>query len=125
MKKILLFLISIVILSSCDKPDRVDHQDKDYIYVWQYDGNDSSLVKFNQPRYVRLNVYGGHHKNHHIKVDFYDGTYRCYSLSSHNIPNRCELVDKAQMAYHKGQPIVGIFKEIYYPHHDYIFIKYE
>lgn len=125
MKKILIFLISIVILSSCDKVDRIDHQDKDYIYIWQYDGNDSTLVKFNQPRYVKFNVYGGHHKNHHIKVDFNDGYYRCYSLSKFNIPNRCELVRQAQIAYRNGHPIVGVFKEVYYPYHDYIFIRYE
>ena len=49
MKQILIFVFSILMLSACDKPDRIDHQDAKYIYVWQYDGDDSTLVKFSQP----------------------------------------------------------------------------
>lgn len=44
-----IFLFGVVLFMSCGKSDRIDHEDNRYIYVWQYDGEDSILVKFSQP----------------------------------------------------------------------------
>ena len=126
MKQILIFIFAIIILSACSKPDRIDHQDDKYIYVWQYKGDDSTLVKFNRPVIKELKVMGGHHKNHHIKVDLYDnGNYDCCRLPYDSNIDRCKTVDKAQDAAYNGTPIIGIFQEQFYPIHDFRFIKYK
>ena len=70
MLKYLFFIFGIIVLVSCGKSDRIDKQDKDYIYVWKYKGNDSTLVKYSQPRIVERKVCGGRHENHKIYVDF-------------------------------------------------------
>ena len=114
----------MLMLYACDKADRIDHQDDKYIYVWQYDGDDSTLVKFSQPVIKELKVMGGHHKNHHIKVDFHNnGRYDCCVLPW--CIDRCKTVDMAQDAEYKGTPIIGIFQEQFYPIHDFRFIKYK
>ena len=124
MKQILIFIFGILMLSACDKADRIDHQDAKYIYVWQYDGDDSTLVKFSQPIIKELKVMGGHHKHHHIKVDFRNnGIYDCCMLPWDI--DRCKTVDRAQAAAYKGKPIIGIFQEQFYPIHDFRFIKYK
>lgn len=126
MKKLFILFISYIVvfsMTSC-KFDRIDHEDANYIYVWQYDGDDSTLVKFSQPIYVERNVMGGHHKNHHIKVDINnDGNYICTRIP-YNI-NRCAVVNKAQEAWYYNKPIIAIFKESFYPYHELTFVRYK
>ena len=69
---------------------------------------------------------GGHHKHHHIRVDLYNnGNYDCCGLPYDGSVDRCETVQKAQDAYDKGTPIIGIFQEQFYPTHEFYFIKYK
>ena len=111
---------------SCGKSDRIDSQDKDYIYVWKYKGNDSTLVKYSQPRIVERKVCGGRHKNHKINVDFNnDGFYQRCRLPTDGSVDRCETVRHAQYAQQTNKPIVGIFREYFYPYHEYVFIRYK
>lgn len=125
-----IFLFSAVLFVSCGRSDRIDHEDNRYIYVWQYDGDDSTLVKFSQPVFREFKVMGGHHtKAHHIKVDWDNsGYYDCHSLSSDlyvNGGDMCWIVDKAQKAYYNRNPLIGIFKEEFYPYHRFHFIRYK
>lgn len=125
-----IFLFTVVLFVSCGKSDRIDHEDDRYIYVWQYDGEDSILVKFNQPVFREFNVMGGHHtKTHHIKVDWDNsGYYECYSITSDSYVSggdMCWIVDKAQKARYNKNPLIGIFKEEFYPHHRFHFIRYK
>ena len=128
MKHLFILFLSIIFFTSCGKqPSRIDHEDNKYIYVWNYEGNDSILLKYNKPIYKEFNVLGGHHHTaHHIKVDFNNnGHYDCHSISSdYNIScdDRCYIVDKAQET---NVPIKAIFKEVFYPYHEYHFIKYK
>lgn len=119
---ILVVLVGLLMLVGC-KPDRIDHTDKDYIYVWQYHDEDSTLVKFHQPIYIERKVYGGHHhKSHHIKVDMNNnGRYECVHLPDRGI-DRCATVDRAQ---HTRTPLTGVFKVSYYPHYNVVFVKYK
>ena len=126
MKKFILIFIVGLLFVSCGKKDRIDHMDYKYIYVWKYDGGDSVLVKYSQPVMREFNVMGGHHKNHHIRVDFKgNGIYDCCQLPYDGSVDRCGTVDIAQQAYHRRKPIVGIFKERFYPYHEFVFIKYK
>ena len=126
MLKYLFFIFGIIVLVSCGKSDRIDTQDKDYIYVWKYKGNDSTLVKYSQPRIVERKVCGGRHKNHKIYVDFNnDGFYQRCSLPTDGSVDRCETVRHAQYAQQTNKPIVGIFMEYFYPYHEYVFIRYK
>ena len=127
MKYLFILFLSIILFTSCDKQSKIDHEDNKYIYVWNYKGNDSILVKYNKPIYKEFNVLGGHHsKNHHIKVDFNNnGHYDCHSISSDSYVNdndKCYIVNKAQDT---NKPIKAVFKEVFYPTHEYHFIKYK
>ena len=111
---------------SCGKADRVEGQNSKYIYVWKYDGGDSVLVRYSQPVLREFNVMGGHHKNHHIKVDFKgNGVYDCCQLPYDGSVDRCGTVDIALMAGNSRKPVVDIFKEKFYTYHDFIFIRYK
>lgn len=125
-----IFLFGVVLFVSCSKSDRIDHEDNCYIYVWQYDGEDSTLVMFSQPVFREFKVMGGHHtKTHHIKVDWKNnGHYVCHSISSDfyvSDGDRCWIVDKAKKASYDKKPLIGIFKEEFYPHHRFHFIRYK
>lgn len=110
----------------CNRPDKIDHQDSEHIYVWEYTENDSVLVMYNQPIHKEFKVMGGHHKNHHIKVDFdNDGRYDCCQLPDDGSVDRCKTVEIAQQAEYCGKPIIGVFQEVFYPHHYFVFIKYK
>lgn len=126
MKKFVYILFVAFLFVSCGKADRIERQDSKYIYVWKYDGGDSVLVRYSQPVLREFNVMGGHHKNHHIRVDFKgNGVYNCCRLPCNNSVNRCKTVDIAKQAAYKRKPVVGIFKEKFYPYHEFIFIKYK
>jgi len=125
-----IFLLSVVLFVSCGRSDRIDHEDNRYIYVWQYNGEDSTLVKFSQPVFREFKVKGGHHtKNHHIKVDWNNnGYYECYSISSDSYVSygdMCWIVDKAQKVRYNKNPLIGIFKEEFYPYHRFHFVRYK
>ena len=125
-----IFLFGVVLFMSCSKSDRFDHEDNRYIYVWQYNGKDSTLVMFSQPVFREFKVMGGHHtKTHHIKVDWKNnGHYVCHSISSDSYVSgvvRCWIVDKAKKASYDKKPLIGIFKEEFYPHHRFHFIRYK
>ena len=125
-----IFLFGVVLFMSCSKSDRIDHEDNRYIYVWQYNGKDSTLVMFSQPVFREFKVMGGHHtKTHHIKVDWKNnGHYVCHSISYDSYVSggdRCWIVDKAKKASYDKKPLIGIFKEEFYPHHRFHFIRYK
>ena len=125
-----IFLLSAVLFVSCGRPDRIDHEDNRYIYVWQYDGEDSTLVKFSQPVFREFKVMGGHHtKAHHIRVDWDNsGYYDCHSISSDSYVSdgkSCWIVDKAEKARYNKKPLIGIFKEEFYPYHRFHFVRYK
>ena len=125
MKKFVYVLFMAFLFASCGKADRIERQDSKYIYVWKYDGGDSALVQYSQPVLWEFNVMGGHHKNHHIKVDFKgNGAYDCCQLPYDGSVDRCGTVDIAQQALYRKKPVVAIFKEMFYPYHEFIFIKY-
>lgn len=124
--KLITLLILLLGLTSC-KSDRIDHTDSNYIYVWKYDiSGDSALYKYKQTRLIELKVMGGFsYKSHRcIKVDFdNDGYYK-----SINVPygmDRYAIVKKAKQAAWDGKPLIGIFRETFYPHHEIEFIKYK
>lgn len=124
--KLLYVIVLAILLCSCGKPDRIDHQDSNYIYVWKYNDNDSTLVRYSQPVYREFKVMGGHHKNHHIKVDWdSNGRYECSQLPYDGSVDRCKTVDMAQQAEYRRTPIIGVFQEVFYPHHYFVFIKYK
>lgn len=127
MKKEILFTAIAFILIGCGvKPDRIDHQDSEHIYVWEYTENDSTLVMYSQPVYREFKVMGGHHKNHHIKVDWdNDGRYDCCQLPYDGSVDRCKTVNIAQQAEYCRKPIIGVFQEVFYPRHYFVFIKYK
>ena len=125
-----IFLFSVVLFVSCGRSDRIDHEDNRYIYVWQYNGEDSTLVKFSQTVFREFKVMSGHHvKTHHIKVDWdNNGYYDCHSISSDSYvsdSDMCWIVDKALKAYYNKKPLIGIFKEEFYPYHRFHFIRYK
>lgn len=126
MKKFIYILFMAFLFVSCGKADRIERQDSEYIYVWKYEGGDSVLVRYSQPVLREFNVMGGHHKNHHIKVDFEgNGVYNCFHLPYDGSVDRCSSVDIAQRAGNDRKPVVGVFKEVFYPYHDFVFIKYK
>jgi hypothetical protein len=111
----------------CNRPDRIERQDSEYIYVWEYNKEgDSTLLRYRQPVYREFKVMGGHHKNHHIKVDWdNDGRYDCCQLPYDGSVDRCGTVDIANKADAQGKPVIGVFKEVFYPHHYFVFIRYK
>lgn len=124
--KIITLLILLLGLTSC-KSDRIDHTDCNYIYVWRYDiSGDSTLYKYQHPRIIERKVMGGYsHKSHRrIKVDFgNDGYYE-----SIRVPygmDRSAIVRKAKKAARDGKPLIGIFREKFYPYHEIEFVKYK
>lgn len=126
MKRFIYVLFIAFLFVSCGKADRIERQDSKYIYVWKYDGDDSVLVRYSQPVLREFNVMGGHHKNHHIRVDFKgNGVYDCCRLPYDGSVNRCKTVDIAQRAANVRKPVVGIFKEKFYPYHEFVFIRYK
>lgn len=126
MKKILFVFILLISFCSCKKHDRIDHYDDTHIYVWKYDiHGDSTLMKYHQPVMREFNVMGGHHKHHHIKVDFGDGYYTCCSLPYDGSVDRCQTVSMAMEASRRGRPLKGIFIEYFYPWHYYEFVRYK
>lgn len=130
LNKLVIFLITIIILSSC-KSDRFSHEDKDYLYYWKYNiYGDSILCKYNKPRTVEYRVEGGRHrsgknKTHRIYVRKPDGSYETVRLPYSNYPNRCDIVDKAQDFDLHGKMLIGVFKESFYPYYDLEFIRYK
>ena len=123
--KLLLLLIGVLMLTSC-KSDRIDHTDCNYIYVWKYDiSGDSALYKYQQPRIIERKVMGGRMKHKKIKVDldnngsYYDIVRVPYGM------NRRDIVRQAQRAAWDRKPLIGVFREKFYPYHEIEFIKYK
>lgn len=123
--RLLLLLISVLTLTSCCKSDRIDHTDCNYIYVWKYQINgDSILYKYNQPRTVERKVMGGRMKHKKIKVDINNDD--CYhSVRVPHGMNRSNIVRQAQNAAWNNRPLIGIFREKFYPYYEIEFIKYK
>lgn len=124
--KLIILLILLLGLTSC-KSDRIDHTDCNYIYVWKYDiSGDSTLYKYQQPRIIERKVMGGQMKYKKIKVDLYNNGnyYNIVKVPPYNI-NRSNIVRQAQRAYWDRKPLIGIFREKFYPYHDIEFIKYK
>ena len=123
--KLIILLILLLGLTSC-KFDRIDHTDCNYIYVWKYDiSGDSTLYKYQQPRIIERKVMGGQMKYKKIKVDFYNnGNYYNTSKVPYGM-NRRDIVRQAQRAYWDRKPLIGIFREKFYPYHEIEFIKYK
>lgn len=123
--KLITLLILLLGLTSC-KSDRIDHTDCNYIYVWRYDiSGDSTLYKYQQPRIIERKVMGGRMKYKKIKVDL-DNDGRYYNTV--RVPygmNRSDIVRQAQRAAWNGKPLIGVFREKFYPYHEIEFIKYK
>ena len=123
--KLVTLLILLLGLTSC-KSDRIDHTDSNYIYVWRYDiSGDSALYKYQQSRIIERKVMGGRMKHKKIKVDLdNNGSY-------HNIVrvpngmNRSAIVRQAQRAARDRKPLIGIFREKFYPYHEIEFVRYK
>lgn len=123
MKNVLL-LAGLMLMASCSKPNRIERTDCNYIYVWKYDINgDSTLFKYNQPRIVERNVKGGNAKSRNIKADLYNNG--CYVNVKVPYKNRHQIIRKARNARYSREPIVGVFKETFYPCHKFEFINYK
>ena len=129
LNKLVIFLITIITLSSC-KSDRFSHEDKDYLYIWEYSlFGDSVLSQYHKPRTVEYRVTGGRHrsgknKTHWISVQKPDRSTEIV-LPYSDYPNRCNIVDKAQEYDRQGKTLIGIFRETFYPYYDLDFIKYK
>lgn len=134
LNKLVIFIITIVTMSSC-KSDRFSHEDKDYIYVWEYSlSGDSVLSQYHKPRTVEYRVTGGRHrsgknKTHRIYVNKTvnpcESSFEVVRLYSSRYPDRCDIVDRAQKAERNQETLIGIFKETFYPHYELEFIKYK
>ena len=122
--KLITLLILLLGLTSC-KSDRIDHTDCNYIYVWKYQINgDSALYKYNQPRIVELKVMVGRMKHKKIRVDINnDGCY--HSVRVPYSIDRSNIVRQAQRAAWNRKPLIGIFREKFYPYHEIEFVKYK
>lgn len=123
--KIITLLILLLGLTSC-KSDRIDHTDCNYIYVWRYDiSGDSTLYKYQQSRIIERKVMGGRMKHRRINVDFdNDGNY----YTTVRVPsgmNRSEIVRQAQKAAWDRKPLIGVFRETFYPYYEIEFIRYK
>lgn len=123
MKLITLFIL-LLGLTSC-KSDRIDRTDCNYIYVWKYDiSGDSTLYKYQQPRIIERKVMGGRMKHKKIKVDL-DNNGRYYAVRVPHGMNRSDIVRQARRAAWDRKPLIGIFRETFYPYHGIEFIKYK
>lgn len=120
---LLLLLISIITLTSC-KSDRIAYTDRNYIYVWKYSINgDSILQKYKQPRIIERKIVGGRYKHKKLKVDVNnDGNYRNVKVPYGM--DRSEIIRKAKQATRR-KPLIGIFREKFYPYHEIEFIRYK
>lgn len=123
--RLITLLILLLGLTSC-KSDRIDHTDCNYIYVWKYDiSGDSTLYKYQQPRIIERKVMGGRMKYKKIKVDLdNNGSYN----STVRVPygmNRRDIVRQAQKAAWDRKPLIGIFREKFYPYHEIEFVRYK
>ena len=135
LSKLVIFIFSILMLSSCTKPDRLDHEDRDYLYIWEYKLNgDSILQKYHKPRTVGYRVTGGSHRSERSKthriyvnktVNPCESSFNVVRLYSSQYPDRCDIVDKALKAERNKETLIGIFKETYYPYYKLEFIKYK
>lgn len=124
MKPIIL-LILLLGLTSC-KSDRIDHTNCNYIYVWKYDiSGDSTLYKYQQPRIIERKVMGGQMKYKKIKVDLYNNGNYYNTIKVPYGMNGRDIVRQAQRAYWDRKPLIGIFREKFYPYHKIEFIKYK
>ncbi len=129
MKHLFIILISLLICTSC-KNDCIDHEDANYLYVWEYSLTDSILKKYHKPRYVEYNVYGGRHKHsgkikhrrHYINVDFDRTGKYDYSFNVKYYDDKCNIVNKA---INTNKHLIGIFYEEYYPNFNRTFVKYK
>ena len=119
--RLVTLLILLLGLTSC-KSDRIDHTDCNYIYVWRYDiSGDSTLYKYQQPRIIERKVMGGWTKYKKINVDI--DNYGCY-YNTVRVPRR-DIVEQAQRAAWNREPLIGVFREKFYPYHEIEFIKYK
>lgn len=124
MKLVMLFIL-LLGLTSC-KSDRIDHTDCNYIYVWKYDiSGDSALYKYQQPRIIERKVMGGRMKYKKIKVDLDNDGYYDNIVKIPYGMNRRDIVRQAQRAYWNRKPLIGVFREKFYPYHEIEFIKYK
>lgn len=123
--KLITLLILLLGLTSC-KSDRIDHIDYNYIYVWKYNiKGDSTLYKYNKPRIIERKVMGGRMKYKKIKVDLNNNGKYYNTIKVPYGMNRRDIVKQAQKAASNKKPIIGIFKEKFYPYHEIEFIKYK
>ena len=123
--KLIILLILLLGLTSC-KSDRIDHADCNYIYVWKYDiSGDSTLYKYQQPRIIERKVMGGQMKHKKIKVDFYNNGNYYNTIKVPYGMNGRDIVRQAQRADWDRKPLIGIFREKFYPYHKIEFIKYK
>lgn len=122
--KLVTLLILLLGLTSC-KSDRIDHTDRNYIYVWRYDiSGDSTLYKYQQPRIIERKVMGGRMKYKKIKVDL-DNNGSYHTVRVPYGMNRSDIVKQARRAARDKKPLIGVFREKFYPYHEIEFVKYK
>lgn len=123
MKKFITFIICLLTLTSCI-PDRISHEDANYIYVWKFNSDtDSVLAKYSKPRIVELKVVGGRRKYRKLQIIGTDGCR--HSIQIPNNKDKYRIIKKAQEYAWKNKTLIGEFKESFYPYYKLEFIRYK
>lgn len=115
MKKFIIFIIAVFSMISCTKPDRIDHEDYNNIYVWEYNLNgDSCLHTYSKPIYITTIVVDKRHysrrrgrtRRHYYIVD-------CANIKTGVVSDEYN-----RLLYNNvniGDTV--IFREFFYPQH--------
>lgn len=115
MKKFIIFIITVFSMISCVKQDRIDHEDYNNIYVWEYKLNgDSSLHVYSKPIYIETVIVNKRHysrKRGRVRKHYYIVEYK-------NIKNGIITSENNRLLYNSidiGDTVT--FREFFYPHH--------
>lgn len=115
MKKFIIFIILVFSMISCVKPDRIDHEDYNNIYVWEYKLNgDSSLNVYSKPIYVKTVIINKRHysrRRGRTRRHYYEVEYKNLETGAITSENYRLLYSGSNI----GDTV--IFREFFYPHH--------
>jgi len=115
MKKFIIFVILVFSMISCVKPDRIDHEDYNNIYVWEYKLNgDSSLYVYNKPIYIKTVIVD---KRHYSRWRGKARRHYCI-VEYKNLKTGAIVSENDRLLYistNVGDTV--IFREFFYPQH--------